>query len=607
MPVTSSYICENCGIKVTGEEGAPCPGCGQKTSNSANSATNFDSEVDKTSSISSDSVESVLNKNLFDTNWTVQHFNECEGLFDPDQPQIDQRHIVEQVIMKTKEKLKTAPNKESEYRLYSYVSVIYRMNDNFKESYEAALQGNESSSKFFVEQAQYSILDSLFHLGMYEEFEVWVERAIQKSHPEANWYQIRYLTTIEKYDDALIACQDFYGSNSELLNSSRADILVKANRLDEAETSFRKLLATGPKNEYYANWVNSLAFSVLMPQRRFYEAEKVLVSAICTTSEREKINAFSNLAMVALNLKEFEAAKRYAKKATTHPENAIASESRLTLCNIEYQRLLNIESQNESEWKDLFNLIQDGLEMTDFDDAAKFLELLIMTSERAGKSTDIFAVIEREFTKLKADRDWVRNNKVRTQLETLRIDLLSKHYLKESMYLELDALFISAVVEIPDHNFFALLEYLRTPFPGIELRRVVLKTTNSQFLSEWAKFEEQSEILYGLAKNQEEPILVALAENPASTDVICELISKKNDLDLDFALCGRPNLSDHMSAILAKSTFDAVRRLIAMRTDLSQQTYTGLATDSAMLVRDAIRENQACSAEIRALAALGSL
>jgi hypothetical protein len=225
----------------------------------------------------------------------------------------------------------------------------------------------------------------------------------------------------------------------------------------------------------------------------------------------------------------------------------------------------------------------------------------------AHQSAEIFVIIDEVFAKLKATRDWLQNNKVRGQLETLRIDVLSKQYLKESMYLELDELFISAVSEIRGHKFLALLDYLRTPFPGIDLRRVVLKTTNKEFLAEWAQFEEQSEILYGLAKNQEEPILVALAENPASTDVICELISKKNDIDLDFALCGRANLSKHMSTILAKSTFDAVRKLIAMRDDLSQETYTALATDDAMLVRDAIRENQACSAEIRALAALGSL
>jgi hypothetical protein len=62
-----------------------------------------------------------------------------------------------------------------------------------------------------------------------------------------------------------------------------------------------------------------------------------------------------------------------------------------------------------------------------------------------------------------------------------------------------------------------------------------------------------------------------------------------------------------MTEMLAKSTFEAVRKLIAMRTDLNQEIYTLLATDSAMLVRDAIRENQACTPEIRALAALGSL
>jgi len=607
MPVTSTFMCENCGIKVAGVEGAPCPGCGNSPSNSTQPTASFDPASDKSSSISSESIESVHNKNLFDSEWSAQHFRECEGLFDPERAQIDQRDILEKIIEKTKEKIKTSPNKESEYRLYSYISIIFRLSNNYKESYEAGLIGNESNAKFFVEQSQYSILDSLFNLGKYEELEAWIERASQSNHPEANWFRIRYLTTVEKFEEALNACEEYYISNSELLNSNRADILVKAKRLDEAEIAFRKLVATGPRNEYYANWVNSLAFSVLMPQKRFHEAERVLVSAICTKSEREKINAFSNLAMVALSLKEFKAAKRYAKKATVHPENAIASESRLTLCNIEQQRLFETQSTSQAEWKDLFDLIKDGLEKTDFDDAANFLELLITSAEMAHQNAEIFVIIDEVFAKLKATREWLQNNKVRSQLETLRIDVLSKHYLKESMYLELDELFISAVSEIRGHKFLALLEYLRTPFPGIDLRRVVLKTTNKEFLAEWAQFEEQSEILYGLAKNQEEPILVALAENPASTDVICELISKKNDIDLDFALCGRANLSKHMSTILAKSTFDAVRKLIAMRDDLSQETYTALATDDAMLVRDAIRENQACSAEIRALAALGSL
>ena len=387
-------MCENCGIKVAGVEGAPCPGCGNSPSNSTQPTASFDPASDKSSSISSESIKSVLNKNLFDTEWSAGHFRECEGLFDPDRLQIDQKDILEKVITLTKEKLKTAPNKESEYRLYSYMSIIFRMNDNYKEAYEAGLIGNESNEKFFVEQSQYSILDALFNLGKFDEFEVWIDRASQSKHPEANWFRIRYLTTIEKFEEALTACEEYYSSNSELLNSNRADILVKAKRLDEAEIAFRKLVATGPRNEYYANWVNSLAFSILMPQKRFHEAERILVSAICTKSEREKINAFSNLAMVALNLKEFTAAKRYAKKATVHPENAIASESRLTLCNIEQQRLFETQSTSQAEWRDLFDLIKDGLEKTDFDDAANFLELLITSSEMAHKSTEILVIID---------------------------------------------------------------------------------------------------------------------------------------------------------------------------------------------------------------------
>ena len=545
--------------------------------------------------------------NLFDTEWSAQHIRECEGLFDPDRAKIDQRDILDKIIEKTKEKLKTSPNNESEYQLYSYISFIFRLNENYMESYEAGLKGNNSLSKFCIEQSQYSILDSLFNLGRYEEFEVWVERASQSNHPEANWFRIRYLITNKKFDDALNACEEYYSSNPENLNWHRASILAEANRLDEAEIAFRKLIVSGPRNGNHAGWVNSLAFSVLMPQKRFHEAERVLISAICTKSEREKINAFSNLAMVALNLKEFQAAKRYAKKATAHPDNAIASESRLILCNIEYECLIDNESNSQAEWRDLFDSIKDGLQKPDFDDAPDFLALLIISAEMANQSAEIFVIIDEEFAKLKSTRKWLQNDQVRSRLETLRIDVLSKHYLAESMYLELDELFISMFSEIADHKFSALLEYLQTPFSGIDLRRVVVKSTNKEFLAEWAQFEEQSEILYGLAKNQDKPILVALAGNPASTDVICELISKKTDLSLDVALCGRVNLSRHMRSILAKSTFDAVRRLIAMRDDLSEQTYAALATDDAMLVRDAIRENQACSAEIRALAALGSL
>jgi hypothetical protein len=55
------------------------------------------------------------------------------------------------------------------------------------------------------------------------------------------------------------------------------------------------------------------------------------------------------------------------------------------------------------------------------------------------------------------------------------------------------------------------------------------------------------------------------------------------------------------------SNFESVRREIARRPDLDDSSYNKLATDVAALVRDAIRQNPACSQEIKALAALGSL
>jgi hypothetical protein len=202
---------------------------------------------------------------------------------------------------------------------------------------------------------------------------------------------------------------------------------------------------------------------------------------------------------------------------------------------------------------------------------------------------------------------WNFNAEVRINFQSIRVDLLSRKYLSEHKFLELDELLINSIGELKEQRIEVLLDYLRTPFAAIDLRRASLQCSDIGFLAQWASFEEQSEIIFSLAKYQEEPILVALAENPASPDAVCELIASKNDLDLDFALCGRAKLSARLAQVLSDSSFEAARKLVAVREDLEEEIYRKLATDKALLVRDAIRENQSCSAEIRALAALGSL
>jgi tetratricopeptide (TPR) repeat protein len=601
--VTSSFLCDNCGIKVAAAEGSECPGCGH-ISGGAQEESHYNTVG---SSFSGGNEEAIFSKKNPIGNWSNQHLVDCEALFDRSRPHQDQPEIVQEVIDRTHLKIKEAPDKDSSARLHAYLSEMYRMTFRYEASFENGVHGVDCSEVFFKHQSHNSILDSLFNLNRFQDFEIWIERAREDKFIDVEYYNMRYLTKLEKYDEALAVCETHFNSNMTYANSHRADILVKAGRFEEAEQIFRKLIAIGPKDDFVANWINSLAFSILMPQKRFLEAEQVLLTALCTSNYREKINAFSNLAMVALKLKEFSAAKRYASIAAVHPENAIASESRLTLCEIEYARLLDDDKASGAEWTKLFEQITDSFKITDFDDAPAFLSLLVNVSEKTGQNTELIEVVENEFSKLSKSYEWTSNHQARTEFQRLRIELLSKTYLATKDFLALDNLLITSIGELKDQKIEVLLEYLRSPFAAIDLRRTALNNSNLEFLAEWAAFEEQSEIIFSLAKHPEEPILVALAENSATPDAVCELISSKNDIDLDFALCSRPDLSKKMAQVLARSTFEAVRKLIAMRDDLDDETYRALATDQALIVRDAIRENQHCSADIRALAALGSL
>jgi tetratricopeptide (TPR) repeat protein len=600
--VTSSFLCENCGIKVTAAEGSECPGCGFGGASAGDS-------IKKVASDSSDSIsrDASFSKLGFNDRYVADHLIASEAKFTDDRPRIDQWPALQEVITSTKEKIDLAPDKESTFRLSSYLSEMYRQAQNYHESIEAGKVGIESNEEFFVHQSHNSILDSLFHLNRFQDFEEWVERALQVKFPDANYYKINYLMNLQKFDEALEVCESHYAYDTYLLNARRSDILVKAQRFEEAEQALNKLIANGPRAQGTANWINTLAFSILIPQKRYHEAERVLISAICTKDQREKTNAFSNLAMLAFQMNEFQAAKRFASKATDHPENAIASESRLTLCRIEAKLLTEKDAASSEDWEKLFDQVKEGLEIADFDDSPRFLELLISAAEKSNQLETIVEVIEKEFERVRTHAKWRNNQEAREKFQRIRIDILSKFHLEQGNYLQLDALFQDTLAEGSSQGFEGLLEYLKTPFAAIDLRRACLKITDVGFLTDWSSFETQDEILYSLAKNSQEPILEALALNEATPDAICELISKQRDLDLDFALCNRPNLTLNLIKVLIKSDFEAVRKLIASRVDLDEETFRTLATDSAMLVRDAIRENSACPAEIRALAALGSL
>lgn len=545
------------------------------------------------SGVSSDLVKSIL--------------IECEELFTDEIPRSEQSQSVNQVISRLKNQIKDTPDEESKNQFYAYLSEIYRSSEQYQNSYDSALHGLNSKNKFFMYQSHNSILDSLYNLERYDDFLKQLTIAEDVDFPDINFYKLNYYMKTKQFDLALIASDEHYKSDNNLMQYNHAYILLEAGRKEESEALFNKLVSSGRNQSFYSNAINTLAFSLLVPQGRYIEAERVLTKAFCTTNERERVNAYSNLAMVALHLKELTAAKRYARKAIGYIDNAIASESRLTLCRVKYEELLQSDSEVNSEWTALFQDCLKYLKITDFDDAFELLNLAIIAFQKSDSTEDLIDVFNSEYGKLKSSLDWYKNDKVRNLIELKRIDLLSKLYLKEEKYLELDDLFRIALENYVNEYFSALIEYLKTPFADLEIRRSAVKSKNLDFLTEWSIFETNSEILHSLAKNHAEQVLVSLASNPATPDSIGELIIKRKDIDLDYALCNRESLSNRMLELLSESNFESVRKLVAMRSNLDDSIYRKLATDSALIVRDAIRENPSCSAEIKALAALGSL
>jgi len=601
MLVTSSFPCENCGIKVSGAEGSECPGCGQsqtspgraQDSESSNGLTNYSD------------ANSISPKTGFDSTWIDSLLNNCKPLSEGDLSESPDNLVKLTSLLKAS--IAQAPDAESSNRANSFLSEVYRQQERYKESFESAVPGTKSNMEYFKYQAYNSILVAITALDLHEDYEEWIDRAKNINFAGVDYHAMCYLVKNKRFDEALEACERHYTFNLDEMVYNRADILKQADRTEESERNYFKLIAKGPKSDYFSNSINSLTFSIMIPQGRYVESEKLLASAICTENEREKVNAYSNLAMVAFHLKEFSAAKRYATVGSKSKDPAIASESRLTLCNIEFQRLFESENSTDSEWESLFNQIILSLESVDFDDAGKFLQTLLKTYEKSPRQVNIAQVIDAQYARLTDHPEWSKNEQVAIEIEFMWMQVLSQSYLKESKYSSLDQLFIQALEKFKDLNFIELIAYLRTPFAGIEIRRGALQIRNVDFLTEWASFEQVPEILYGLSKSEVESVLVSLAENPAAPEEVCVLISSKVDLDLDYALSNRATLSYEMIQILSKSPFDSVRKLIAQRGDLDDSIYTQLATDSAILVRDAIKANINCSPEIKALAALGSL
>lgn len=598
-------MCPNCGIKVSWTEESGCPGCGHIQSDYPNGSKENESNLD-TNKFSNSPKKNPLNLANDEMQWIKDflgtHVDNRRSDFER-----KPRETMLEVEAQCLAGLRLAPNEESRLILSSYLSFLYIQMGRHKQALEFGKIGVECEEEFFQYQAFNSIFYSLAELNFNDEYKEWLEKARKTNFPDLAYHSMNYYVNIGSLEDALRSCDEYSALNPDWGFKARAAIYESFKQYDDAEALYRKVTSRKATTPFYANSVNSLAFSVLMPQKRYIEAEEVLLQALCSTDMREKINAYSNLAMVAFHLKEYEAAKRYANVGADSHDFAIASESRLTLVKIENQRLAESDDVPIEQWDELVKQVQENLGNTHFDDADDLFTLLITSGRRSNFNQKIVEVIEHQYKNLKSNIEWDYNPKITSNIEVARIEALSEIYLQKGNYEKLGEIFSSGIEYLQNHYSAELIAYLETPHATREFRKKCLTIVDLEFLTQWAKIEKDPEIILALSENKHEPILMALAQNPSTEDSVLSIIARENDLDLDFAISTRENLSMDMIALLISSNFETVRREIASRSDLAYSDYERLATDEAMLVRDAIRENPACSAELKALAALGSL
>lgn len=589
------------------EEGS-CPGCGHIQSESFNqdeSTIDTSTNYSQSASLNLSSRKSVA-KDDSKLEWVKNFFrNNIDGR--DDEFASNPKSFLLDVEAKVLAVYEQTPNQQSQNILSAFLSWVNVTMGRFERGYEYGVKGAESEERYFRDQAFTSIFSALDNLQKNDEFKFWLERAEEVGLNDLAFHQMQYFINTRQLEEALQKCREHYFHNPDWATYHQARIYNELGILDEAELLYRKLISRRPTEQICASSANSLAWSILMPEKRFTEAEAILTRVLCTNDMREKINAYSNLAMVAFGLKEYEAATRYALVGSESHEVAIASESRLTLLKIENQRLLEQESSTQLEWEALMNKVIDCIRETDFDDAGALFELLISSAEKSSLGKELSRIIEEQYSQLQENAEWEFNEKNRSDIEKLRVERLSELFLDERRYKELEELFLESLKYLNTENIPALLEFLRLKEASTSLRRLCLDIQNIEFLKEWASFEDDNEILEILSNRSEEPILLAIAENPATSDSILLKIASVEDLDLDYAISTRFHLSSKLVDVLIGSQFESVRREIAKRIDMPNSVYEILATDSALIVREAIRENTACTLELKALAALGSL
>ena len=595
-----AYKCSQCGIKVSVEEGLPCPGCGASVSTET-----------VTPSAGSSISERLGKSQKIEKSWIQKVFDQCDEWFKElgeteDLVNSDFDDVTPKVIAYALQKAEEAEDPEDRISLYSYSGRFSMLLKKYDEAIAYARIGLESSQDFYRNQSYETLFRSYTALREFESVAELEQDAIRNKFPEVMYYQIDRAQRERDFTRAIALIDDYYSNYPAGKLYAQCRVYIEMGDIQKADAGYRKLITSASKDTLAGAAINSYCFSLLIPQKRYVEARELLVKATTISTPRETANAWSNLGIVATAEGKYAEARDHFAKAISSDDIEIQTEARFFLCLMDLQDFSDQSlASTDPRWRSLLDEIELVIRSGDSDDIFLASQLLVKTASYLNQLSTYAAQIEASMSKLEKDPlakvegsdENLNRQKFVTLVASMYRDLGNFEKLEEILQRE-------GLNENPE-IIRLLLDHLRSGSCSSELKNFSMSVNSPAFKSVWAEFETDPIILAKLSIAAGSELAMALVGNIATPTHALAAISIILDINVLFKICSHPNVDQEILHSLSRSEFDAVRRGVASSEKTNDQTLQELALDSSVAVREAIKNNPSASDEIKTLAALG--
>jgi tetratricopeptide (TPR) repeat protein len=595
-----AYKCSQCGIKVSVEEGLPCPGCGASVSTET-----------VTPSAGSSISERLGKSQKIEKSWIQKVFDQCDEWFKElgeteDLVNSDFDDVTPKVIAYALQKAEEAEDPEDRISLYSYSGRFSMLLKKYDEAIAYARIGLESSQDFYRNQSYETLFRSYTALREFESVAELEQDAIRNKFPEVMYYQIDRAQRERDFTRAIALIDDYYSNYPAGKLYAQCRIYIEMGDIQKADAGYRKLITTSSKDMLAGAVINSYCFAILIPQKRYDEARELLLRATTVSDPRESINAWSNLGIIAMAEDKFSEAREHFAKAIDSDDTDIRNESRYFLCLMNFREYKEQSiPASDSRWSELLKHTQEGIHTGDSDHIFRCTQLMIDTASHLEILPTFPSPVEAALERLESDPlanikgsdEYLNRLKLVALVAAMYRDLGNFEKLEEILQRE----GLNENLEI----IRLLLDHLRSGSCSSALKDFSMSVNSPAFKSVWAEFETDPIILAKLSITAGPELAMALVGNIATPTHALSAISTILDINVLFKICSHPNVDQEILHSLSKSEFDAVRRGVASSEKTNDQTLQELALDSSVAVREAIKNNPSASDETKTLAALG--